>query len=114
MIKHIFFKYNQNFNIYKRALVSIGEANEAIASGKKLYLVIKLLKENTIIDNYVIDEPQRKDINRARIYLKDLAERHNIHVYEDIQECAEQIINDYCTQMEIFIIYYLFIVYNCI
>lgn len=73
----------------------MGEANEAIASGRKVYLVVKELKEGGIIDEQVIDEKQRKDLNRGRKYLIEVASRYKVKVYDEIEPCIMDICKDY-------------------
>lgn len=56
---------------------------------------MKMLENGCTIGNDNLDENQIKDINRARKYLIEVAERHHVKVYTDIKECIEDICKCY-------------------
>lgn len=69
-----------------RALASVLEVTEHICRGRILVLVIENVLEGSKINGEVITEKQCKDLNRARTYLRDVADRHGVEYYTSINE----------------------------
>lgn len=64
-----------------RGYASIAEAAYYVGRGRKVVLVIQKVSEA----NNIISEAEIKDINRGRIYLTDIANEHNIRVFNSIE-----------------------------
>ncbi len=72
-----------------RAIASMLEAVEYILSQRNVVLVILDIPPSTVIDEIEIDERQRKDLNRARAFLCDIAARHQ--KYCDVFDSVENV-----------------------
>ncbi len=75
-----------------RAIASILEATEYICSGRAVVLVIDDIVDDTEIDEEEIRGRQLKDLNRARAYLRDLAQRHGVAVHDTVEVAVKAII----------------------
>lgn len=71
-----------------RAIASILEATEMIMEGRDVVLVIEQIADGTEIGWQKVTGSELKDLNRARTYLRDLAERHNVDVYPTVAEAV--------------------------
>lgn len=75
-----------------RAIASILEATEMIVEGRDVVLVINQIADGTEIGGQKVTGSELKDLNRARTYLHDLAERHGmVDVYATVAEAVELI-----------------------
>lgn len=72
-----------------RAIASILEATEMIVEGRDVVLVIDPIADGTEIGGQKVTGSELKDLNRARTYLRDLARRHDIDVYQTVAEAVE-------------------------
>eukprot|EP00656_Telonema_subtile_P029125 TRINITY_DN3209_c0_g1_i5.p1 TRINITY_DN3209_c0_g1~~TRINITY_DN3209_c0_g1_i5.p1 ORF type:complete len:399 (-),score=124.25 TRINITY_DN3209_c0_g1_i5:128-1324(-) len=69
-----------------RALASCLEATEFICVGRVVSLVVLSdLLPGCIIDGEEVGKGELKDLNRARRYLKDVADRHGCVVHDDVR-----------------------------
>ena len=57
-----------------------------IAQGRKVVLTIKNVSEPSF------DKKEVGDLNRGRTYLRDVAEQHNIPIYNSIEDAVHYII----------------------
>lgn len=71
-----------------RAIASMFEATEMIMSGRDVVLVIDPIADGTEIGGQKVTGSELKDLNRARTYLRDLAERYNVDVYPTVAEAV--------------------------
>lgn len=69
-----------------RAIASMIEAAYYIGLGRKVVLVIKKVTTDTFAENEI------KDLNRGRTYLHDVAEQHNIIVFDLIEPAVNYIV----------------------
>ena len=71
-----------------RALASILEATEHICRGRVLVLVIEDVEQGYIMEGSktALDESQVKDLNRARAYLRDVADRHGVEYHTNVKD----------------------------
>lgn len=76
-----------------RALASMIEASEYISAGRKLVLVVQEVEAGAVIGSDTVDEAEAKDLNRARSYLRDVAERHGTKAYATIDEGINAVID---------------------
>ena len=62
------------------------EVAEYIASGRQVVLVVNNIPDSTTIGGQVVTGGELKDLNRARVYVLDVAKRHpgNADVFSDI------------------------------
>jgi len=74
-----------------RAIASMLEATEAIVSKRATVLVIIGVPFDAIIGGYSISNTEVKDLNRARIYLTDIAKRNGVKVYTDIESAVSEL-----------------------
>ncbi|MCA9357213.1 nucleoside 2-deoxyribosyltransferase domain-containing protein [Candidatus Nomurabacteria bacterium] len=78
-----------------RAIASILESVEYTMAGRKVVLVINQVPDGTVIAGQVVTGRELKDLNRAREYLGELADRHdNVTVYEDVASAVQAILDD--------------------
>lgn len=70
-----------------RALATLIEVTEWIVSGKKqVLLVINDIPDGTEISGQVVTGQELKDLNRARVYLADVAKRHGVTVFSSVKD----------------------------
>ncbi len=75
-----------------RAISTLVEATEAIVRGRPTVLVIMNVPEGAVIGGETVGPNQREDINRGRAYLADAAKRHQVPVYDNLQDALRQVI----------------------
>eukprot|EP00466_Bigelowiella_natans_P008501 jgi/Bigna1/75509/fgenesh1_pg.35_\ len=75
-----------------RATSSVLESVEYICSGRVVVLVIEMIPEGSKIDEKQIVGRELKDLNRGRAYLKNVADRHGVPVFETPREGVEHIV----------------------
>ncbi len=71
-----------------RGVASLVEAAYRIGSGGKLALVVRRIEEDDLFDSLTLGELERKDLNRGRSYLVEVAEQNGMPVFEDVAEAA--------------------------
>lgn len=74
-----------------RAIASILEATEYILSKRKVLLVVSDIVDGTSVNGQVITGGELKDLNRARTYLKDVATRNGVTVYDSVEKAIESL-----------------------
>ncbi|XP_060527281.1 uncharacterized protein LOC132702572 isoform X2 [Cylas formicarius] len=73
-----------------RSLTSMILAAHYIGSGKEVVLCVQQLPmEGCVVANETLTKNAVKDYNRARAYLRDVAERRQVPVYDDVADAAE-------------------------
>jgi hypothetical protein len=75
-----------------RAIASILEATEYIASGRKVVLTVADIPDGAIIDGQAVTGRELKDLNRARAYLRELATRRGATVAPSVKKAIEHIV----------------------
>lgn len=80
-------------NKYNRALSSMIEAASIVSSSRSMVLVIKDIEDGSNLDGSIVSGRELKDLNRARAYLRDIACRHGIRIFDDISIGIEHVIN---------------------
>ena len=65
-----------------RALASMIEATELIMANRNVVLVIQDMTEDTVIGGQKVTGRELVDMNRARAYLADCAQRHDVTVFK--------------------------------
>ena len=73
-----------------RALASMLEVSECIASGRTVLLCVKLVEAGAVMQGVPVEPAEVKDLNRARQYLMECAERHNVRVFKHERELMEE------------------------
>lgn len=81
-----------------RALAAMIEATELIVMKRQIALVIVPLPQGLVISGDVIPPREFADLKRARQYLRDVANRHNVHVFDDIVKATEWIVSEECRE----------------
>lgn len=78
-----------------RSIAAMTEAVELICNHHALLLVIEALTEGSVVDNdgYQIVGREYKDLCRARSYLQEMAERHDVEVFQSIPIAVNAIIS---------------------
>jgi hypothetical protein len=70
-----------------RALATLIEVTEWIVSKKKtVLLVIRDILDGTDISGQIVTGQELKDLNLARVYLADVAKRHNVPVFATVRD----------------------------
>ena len=62
------------------------EASEYVTAGRRIILCVKNVEAGAQIAGHEIKSDEAKDLNRARDYLINVAERNNVKVYTTIEE----------------------------
>lgn len=68
------------------------EASEYISAGRTLVLVVQEVDVGGVIGADTVDMAEAKDLNRARSYLRDVANRHGTKVYDTVPEAVQTVI----------------------
>lgn len=83
-----------------RACVSMIEAAALIAAGRTVVLVIEDMPTDAQIDGFPIDQPQLKDLNRARAYLNSIAIANSTPVFKRVDEACDAIVRAFRCDVE--------------
>jgi hypothetical protein len=76
-----------------RAIASMIEAAEFIAGEREVVVVIKDIPLDTCINNEKVAPNERRDLNRARAYLADIAQRHLPHgVFRNVTDACSHVV----------------------
>lgn len=67
-----------------RSIASMVEAAELIAAGRRIVLVLEDIPEGQKISEGIISGRELKDLNRARAYLADVAQRHSVLCFSSV------------------------------
>ena len=67
-----------------RSIASMVEAAELIAAGRRIVLVLEDIPEGQKISEGTISGRELKDLNRARAYLADVAQRHSVLCFSSV------------------------------
>ena len=76
-----------------RAIASMLEAAECICDNREVVLVINDIPDGTEIAGQEVTVRELKDLNRARVYLADIAKRHGVLVFATVAEAVEEIVD---------------------
>merc|ERR1712216_554191 len=68
-----------------RALMSMLEATELIATGRQVVLTIRDVVPKQQFGEDVVGVTELKDLNRARGFLTDMAQRHGVPVHQTVE-----------------------------
>jgi hypothetical protein len=71
-----------------RGVASIGEVAYRIGSGRKIALMMEDIPETAQFEGRTISESERNDLNRGRVYLRAMAEAHQIPVFDNVADAA--------------------------
>jgi sodium-dependent dicarboxylate transporter 2/3/5 len=72
-----------------RGVASLVEAAYRIGTGGKLALVVQKITEENLFDGLPLGEAERKDLNRGRSYLIEVAEQNGVPVFGDVEEATK-------------------------
>ena len=84
-----------------RAIASMIEASEYICSGRDVVLVVKNMPDSSSsapraqqaqVNNELLGPEQVRDLNRARSYVTDVAQRHGLDVFTNVGLACEYIV----------------------
>merc|ERR1711959_141614 len=71
-----------------RALMSMLEAVEFVVSGRDVVLAVNSVEEGQSIGEDLVGEAELKDLNRARRFVADIAQRYNVPVHATVEEAV--------------------------
>lgn len=63
-----------------------------IARQRHVVLVLQRLEDDATMHGHALHPLEVKDLNRGRAYLADIAQRHNVPVFDNVKACVEHII----------------------
>ncbi len=69
-----------------RGVASVAEVAYLIGARKPVAIVMEDIKTDANVYGAVIDSVQADDLNRGRIYVRAMADRHNVPIFTDIAE----------------------------
>jgi hypothetical protein len=76
-----------------RSIAAMTEAVELICSHLAMFLVIEPLEQGCELDDGVrLEGREFKDVARARSYLREMAERHDVEVFQSVSAAVDGII----------------------
>ena len=61
------------------------EIVELILKNRRIILVLEYISDKQEIDGTIISERERKDLNRARFYIQELANKYDIPIFNNIE-----------------------------
>merc|ERR1712057_114170 len=71
-----------------RALMAMMEAVEFVVAGRPVVLAVNSVEEGQSIGHDVVGAAELKDLNRARRFLCDIAQRYNVPVHATVDEAV--------------------------
>lgn len=71
-----------------RAMMSCMEAIEHISTGRRVVIAVIDIEAGSHIGDEAVGEAERKDLNRARGYLRDVAMRAGVTVHPSVKEAV--------------------------
>lgn len=71
-----------------RAVASIAEVAYLLGAGRPLALCLRDVAPGAVIDGRAIDEAERADLNRGRLFLRTLAGVHGVPVFDEVAPAA--------------------------
>ncbi|KAE8982980.1 hypothetical protein PF011_g21385 [Phytophthora fragariae] len=76
-----------------RSIAAMTEAVELVSSHQALLLVIEPVEEGCMVEEgLAITGRELKDLARARAYLREMAERNDVAVFESVTEAVDNIV----------------------
>jgi raw len=72
-----------------RGVASLVEAAYRIGKGGGIALAVMDVGEDALIDGQEISKAERKDLNRGRAYLREVAAQNGVPVFEDISAATQ-------------------------
>lgn len=73
-----------------RAIASMIEVAELITTGRDLVLVLQDVPRDMVINGNTLPPDEVKDLNRGRAYLANVADRHNVTVYQSLEVALQE------------------------
>jgi ABC-type cobalamin transport system ATPase subunit len=70
-------------------VASLVEAAYRIGKGGGIALAVMDVGEDALIDGQEISKAERKDLNRGRAYLREVAAQNGVPVFEDISAATQ-------------------------
>ena len=67
------------------------EIIELILQNRRIVLVLKYISDTQEIDGTIISDRERKDLNRARFYIEELANKNDIPIFNNIEQATNYI-----------------------
>ena len=67
-----------------RSIASMVEAAELVAAGRRVVLVLEDIVDGEVIAGQPVTGRELKDLNRARAYLADVAQRHSVVCFNNV------------------------------
>lgn len=75
-----------------RGVATLIEATEAICICRPTWLVIEDIPDGMAIDGHPVTGRELKDLNNARKYLADVAARHSVAVFGNVEDAVDAIV----------------------
>ena len=72
-----------------RGIASIGEVAYRIGQGGKIALAMQYFQPGAVLNGQILSQTEIDDLNRGRVFLQAMAEKHGVPVFEDIAAAAE-------------------------
>eukprot|EP00744_Colponema_vietnamica_P027375 GILI01041047.1.p1 GENE.GILI01041047.1~~GILI01041047.1.p1 ORF type:complete len:230 (-),score=33.75 GILI01041047.1:173-862(-) len=76
-----------------RAVASLVEAAFNIGNGREIVIVLQDLTRGSRVSGIMLNEDERKDLNRGRAYLKDLCLSNNVQLFSSIKDAMVHIVD---------------------
>ena len=83
-----------------RALATVVEVAESIAKGRPVVLAIREIEEGCMIGGEAISGVQLKDLNRQRVYLRDLALRYSVPCFDSVGLAVQHVVEQHVKARE--------------
>merc|ERR1711998_210109 len=72
-----------------RALMSMLEAVELAVAGRKVVLAVSSMEQGQHIGDDIVGAAELKDLNRARSFVRDIAQRYAVPVYNTVEDAVQ-------------------------
>lgn len=72
-----------------RGVAAVAEACYLIGANAKVAVCLQFMEPGVDIEGKVLDQYECDDLNRGRAFLKSMAQRHNVPLFDNIKETTE-------------------------
>ncbi len=76
-----------------RGVASLAEISHLLAAGRPLALAVVDVPEGAHIDGRLIDEGERADLNRGRLFVRTMAKEHGVATFSDVAAAVDHAIS---------------------
>ncbi|HMP50425.1 MAG TPA: nucleoside 2-deoxyribosyltransferase domain-containing protein [Candidatus Melainabacteria bacterium] len=72
-----------------RGVAAVAEAAYLIGADVPTALCLQFMEAGTVIEGKTLDQYEADDLNRGRVFLKSMAEKHGVPIFDTVEKCTE-------------------------